>query len=188
MLTREEDIDAHALRRRGWSISAIARHLGRDRKTIRAYLNGELVGEVRVRRAKRVRRGGVARWRSSSTRQAKKPSGTSLISRTRQRRGVGAQRRRYSSARSRTRVSGAPAWSSRPISRMSSTVSTGSSGRLAGQRRVALRSHGHGLSPRQRPRDRVVHALGDLQHSGEHAPSARERRRRGQQLRPAGPQ
>ncbi|GAB6902717.1 hypothetical protein JCM9957A_58090 [Kineosporia succinea] len=41
MLSREEDIDAQALRRRGWTISAIARHLGRDRKTIRAYLNGE---------------------------------------------------------------------------------------------------------------------------------------------------
>ena len=38
MLTREEDIDAHALHRQGWTISAIARHLGRDRKTIRAYL------------------------------------------------------------------------------------------------------------------------------------------------------
>ncbi|MBB5154266.1 IS21 family transposase [Saccharopolyspora phatthalungensis] len=40
MLTREEDIDAHALFARGWTISAIARHLGRDRKTIRAYLSG----------------------------------------------------------------------------------------------------------------------------------------------------
>lgn len=47
MLTREEDVDAHALRRQGWSISAIARHLGRDRKTIRAYLNGERVPESR---------------------------------------------------------------------------------------------------------------------------------------------
>ncbi|MFG1711120.1 helix-turn-helix domain-containing protein [Nonomuraea sp. M3C6] len=28
-------------RRRGWSISAIAQHLGRNRRTIRAYLNGE---------------------------------------------------------------------------------------------------------------------------------------------------
>ncbi|MDN3061199.1 IS21 family transposase [Streptomyces hygroscopicus] len=36
-------MDAHALRRQGWTISAIARHLGRDRKTIRAYLNGERV-------------------------------------------------------------------------------------------------------------------------------------------------
>ncbi|MGW0771571.1 helix-turn-helix domain-containing protein [Streptomyces sp. NPDC002676] len=41
MLTVEEVLDAHALRRQGWSISAIARHLGRDRKTIRAYLSGE---------------------------------------------------------------------------------------------------------------------------------------------------
>lgn len=40
MISQEEDVDAHALRRQGWSISAIARHLGRDRKTIRAYLNG----------------------------------------------------------------------------------------------------------------------------------------------------
>ena len=34
-------MDAHALHRRGWTISAIARHLGHDRKTIRAYLHGE---------------------------------------------------------------------------------------------------------------------------------------------------
>lgn len=47
MLTREEDIDAHALRRQGWTISAIARHLGRDRKTIRAYLDGDRVAGVR---------------------------------------------------------------------------------------------------------------------------------------------
>jgi transposase len=46
MLTREEDVDAHALRKQGWTISAIARHLGRDRKTVRAYLNGDrVVGE-----------------------------------------------------------------------------------------------------------------------------------------------
>lgn len=41
MISQEEDVDAHALRRQGWSIGAIARHLGRDPKTIRAYLNGE---------------------------------------------------------------------------------------------------------------------------------------------------
>ncbi len=40
-------MDAHALRRQGWTISAIARHLGRDRKTIRAYLNGERVAGSR---------------------------------------------------------------------------------------------------------------------------------------------
>jgi hypothetical protein len=31
--TREDDVDAHALHRRGWSISAIARHLEHDRRT-----------------------------------------------------------------------------------------------------------------------------------------------------------
>lgn len=50
MLTREEDIDVHALRRQGWTISAIARHLGRDRKTVRAYLAGREPG-VRARTA-----------------------------------------------------------------------------------------------------------------------------------------
>ena len=44
MLTREDDIDVHALRRQGWTIFAIARHLGRDRKTIRAYLCGRAAG------------------------------------------------------------------------------------------------------------------------------------------------
>lgn len=33
MLTWEDDVEAAALRRQGWSISAIARHLGRDRQT-----------------------------------------------------------------------------------------------------------------------------------------------------------
>lgn len=41
MLTWGEDVEAHALKERGWSISAIARHLDRDRRTIRGYLNGE---------------------------------------------------------------------------------------------------------------------------------------------------
>ncbi|MDQ2838108.1 MAG: IS21 family transposase [Actinomycetota bacterium] len=44
MLTRENDIDIHALHRQGWTISAIARHLGRDRKTVRAYLAGREAG------------------------------------------------------------------------------------------------------------------------------------------------
>lgn len=43
MLSWEEDVEAHALRARGWSISAIARHLGKDRKTVRSYLSGERV-------------------------------------------------------------------------------------------------------------------------------------------------
>lgn len=41
MLTQEDDVDIHALRKRGWSISAIARHVGRDRKTVKAYLDGK---------------------------------------------------------------------------------------------------------------------------------------------------
>ncbi len=43
MLTQGESVEAHALRERGWSVSAIARHLDRDRKTVRAYLNGDRV-------------------------------------------------------------------------------------------------------------------------------------------------
>ena len=49
MITREDDVDAHALHRRGWTISAIARHLGHDRKTIRAYLQGGRVAGERRR-------------------------------------------------------------------------------------------------------------------------------------------
>jgi transposase len=49
MLAEEEFVEASALHRRGWSISAIARHLGRDRKTIRAYLRGERAPGVRRR-------------------------------------------------------------------------------------------------------------------------------------------
>jgi len=41
MLTWEEDVEAAALRAQGWSIAAIARHLDRDPKTIRAYLGGQ---------------------------------------------------------------------------------------------------------------------------------------------------
>lgn len=49
MLTREDDIDAHAFHKRGWTITAIARHLGRDRKTIRAYLKGDRAPGQRAR-------------------------------------------------------------------------------------------------------------------------------------------
>jgi transposase len=40
MLTEEDDVEIHALARRGCSVSAIARHTGRDRKTVRKYLKG----------------------------------------------------------------------------------------------------------------------------------------------------
>ena len=48
MFTGNEDMEATALRKQGWTISAIARHLGRDRATIRKYLNGD--GAVGVRK------------------------------------------------------------------------------------------------------------------------------------------
>lgn len=51
MITREEELEAKALHARGWSISAISRHLGIDRKTVRSYLNGERTPGVRARSA-----------------------------------------------------------------------------------------------------------------------------------------
>lgn len=48
MLTQEEDVEIHAFRKQGWTISEIARHTGRDRKTIRAYLSGARQPGVRM--------------------------------------------------------------------------------------------------------------------------------------------
>ncbi len=45
MLVLEECVEVHALKGRGWSISAIARHLGRNRRTVMAYLDGRVPGE-----------------------------------------------------------------------------------------------------------------------------------------------
>ena len=50
MFTGNEDVEATALREQGWSISAIARHLNRDRATIRNHLNGTRVAGQRKRR------------------------------------------------------------------------------------------------------------------------------------------
>lgn len=47
MFSGSEDVEAEALFKRGWSIAAIARHLERDPKTIRAYLKGDRVVGVR---------------------------------------------------------------------------------------------------------------------------------------------
>lgn len=49
MLTQGEDVEVHVLKERGWTITAISNHLGRDRKTIRAYLNGERAPGIRRR-------------------------------------------------------------------------------------------------------------------------------------------
>lgn len=47
MISRGEDVEADALKKRGWSISAIARHLGRDRETVRNHLSGKWTAGVR---------------------------------------------------------------------------------------------------------------------------------------------
>jgi transposase len=49
LLSWEADVEIHALRARGWTVSAIARHVGADRKTIRAYLSGVRTPGVRAR-------------------------------------------------------------------------------------------------------------------------------------------
>ena len=59
MITREDDVDIHALHRQGWTITAIARHVGRDRKTVRDYLNGKREPGVRKRALIRSRRSGL---------------------------------------------------------------------------------------------------------------------------------
>ena len=46
MLTQENDVEIYALAARGWNQSAISRHTGRDRKTVRKYL---AAGELPVR-------------------------------------------------------------------------------------------------------------------------------------------
>ena len=33
-MTQEDDVEIHALAKRGWSKAAIARHTGKDRKTV----------------------------------------------------------------------------------------------------------------------------------------------------------
>ena len=47
MLTEEDDVEIHALKARGWTVAAISRHTGRDRKTVAKYLKGEGAGQHR---------------------------------------------------------------------------------------------------------------------------------------------
>ena len=47
MLSLEEDVQAQALRQQGWSISAIARHLQINRRTVRRYLSDDVTPGVR---------------------------------------------------------------------------------------------------------------------------------------------
>lgn len=48
MLSERSSVEIHALHEQGWTISAIARHTNHDRKTVRAYLNGDRQPGVRV--------------------------------------------------------------------------------------------------------------------------------------------
>ena len=48
MFSVGDDVEADALFKRGWTVSAIARHLERDRKTVRSYLSGERIPGVRL--------------------------------------------------------------------------------------------------------------------------------------------
>ncbi|MEB0203840.1 IS21 family transposase, partial [Cryobacterium sp. 5I3] len=49
--SEEDDVDIHALKRQGMTISEIARRTDHDRKTIRAYLAGQRTPGVRQRAA-----------------------------------------------------------------------------------------------------------------------------------------
>lgn len=49
MLSEEDDVDIHALKRQGMTISEIARRTGHDRKTIRTYLTGKRAPGLRGR-------------------------------------------------------------------------------------------------------------------------------------------
>lgn len=44
MLTQGEDVEVHALRKRGWSYVAIGRHIGCDWRTVKAYVEGRQPG------------------------------------------------------------------------------------------------------------------------------------------------
>lgn len=47
MLTQGEDVEVHALKKRGWSYAAIARHIDCDWRTVKAYLEGRQPGTRR---------------------------------------------------------------------------------------------------------------------------------------------
>lgn len=49
MLSRDELEQARAMHAKGWKISVIARHLGRDRRTVREHLTGAREPGVRAR-------------------------------------------------------------------------------------------------------------------------------------------
>ena len=72
MLTQENDVEIYALAARGWNQSAISRHTGRDRKTVRKYLAAGEV-PVRERAASCLSRGGRISPRGSSMTRTSRP-------------------------------------------------------------------------------------------------------------------
>ena len=52
MLAWELVVEAQALRSQGWTVSAIARHLGVTRSTVRRYLSGEQTPGMRAVRCR----------------------------------------------------------------------------------------------------------------------------------------
>ncbi len=46
MITQGADVELHALEKQGWSLSAIARHVGHDRKTVRDLSERRTRGRV----------------------------------------------------------------------------------------------------------------------------------------------
>ena len=56
MLTHGEDVEIHALRKRGWSYESIGRHIGRDWRTVKAYIEGNREPGTRRRRTGYFRR------------------------------------------------------------------------------------------------------------------------------------
>jgi predicted transcriptional regulator len=64
MFSVGEDVEADALFKRGWTVSAIARHVDRDRKTVRSYLSGERTPGVRRTDVSVERRGDWSRRRA----------------------------------------------------------------------------------------------------------------------------
>ena len=82
MFSVGEDVEADALFKRGWTVSAIARHLGRDRKTVRSYLSGERTpGVRRTASARPARR--VPRLRGGPLRRRPAPVGLGALRRGR---------------------------------------------------------------------------------------------------------
>jgi hypothetical protein len=49
MITQGEDVEINALRKRGWSYAAIGRHIGRDWRTVKDYLEDKRQPGVRRR-------------------------------------------------------------------------------------------------------------------------------------------